>query len=121
MGCVLLCAPEVDTKSYANPLKEGVHFFRVESPENALDIIASVDEATWQQMSDACRTWYTDNASVEGSFKVTMAAVKEFSRKTGRVGSATTAALAQRGGLKFETIFSLAKATEQQNGEQTVH
>jgi len=121
MGCVLLCAPEVDTKSYANPLKEGVHFFRVESAENALDIIASVDEATWQQMSDACRTWYTDNASVEGSFKVTMAAVKEFSRKTGRVGSATTAALAQRGGLKFETIFSLAKATEQQNGEQTVH
>lgn len=116
MGCVLLCAPEVDTKSYANPLKEGVHFFRVESAESALDIISSIDEATWQQMSDACRTWYKENASVEGSFKVTTAAIKQFSRKT----SASTS-MPQNGGLKFETLFSFAKATERQNGDQAVY
>ena len=116
MGCVLLCSPEVDTKSYANPLKEGVHFFRVESAESALDIMSSIDEATWQQMSDACRTWYNENASVEGSFKVTMAAIKQFSRKT----SASTS-MPQNGGLKFETLFSLARATNQQNGDETVH
>jgi hypothetical protein len=131
MGCVLLCAPEVDTENYANPLKEGIHFFRVSSAEHALDIIQSVDEATWQQMSDACRSWYNENASVEGSFKVTMAAIKQFSRKSGAVG---TTAIQSQGGLKFETLFSLGKGqqhiqqptqqpTQQphQNDVQTVH
>lgn len=119
MGCVLLCAPEVDTENYVNPLKEGIHFFRVASAEHALDIIGSIDETRWQQMADACRIWYNENASVEGSFKVTMAAIKQFSRKSAAVG---TTAIQSQGGLKFETLFSLGKGQQpSQNDVQTVH
>ena len=72
-GTVPLCAPEVDMTNYINPPKEGVHFIRVQKPE---DIVAAVkiSESKWQEMSSAGRRWWLENASAEGMFRLTMAA-----------------------------------------------
>jgi hypothetical protein len=71
MGCVPVCAPEVDMDAYENPPVEGVHYFRVKDVEEALAVVARTDKETWEKMSVAGRTWWRENCSVEGSFKLT--------------------------------------------------
>jgi len=72
-GTVPLCSPEVDMKSYMNPPKEGVHFIRVQKPEDITAAI-KISESKWQEMSSAGRRWWLENASAEGMFRLTMAA-----------------------------------------------
>ena len=71
MGCVPVCAPEVDMENYANQPREGIHYIRASSPEDAKQKIAAVSEEQWAIMSAACIQWWSDNASAEGSWKLT--------------------------------------------------
>jgi hypothetical protein len=71
MGCVPLCAPDVDMESYANPPQEGVHYIRVHSPEDLSTKVRSISEEQWVTMSAACRQWWQENASAEGSWNLT--------------------------------------------------
>ena len=71
MGCVPIVAPEVDMSSYAEPPEEGLHYFRVRSPEEAR-IATSVTPDRWTVMSAACRDWWQRNASAEGSWALTV-------------------------------------------------
>ena len=70
MGVVPLFAPEVDN-TYYEPLQEGVHFLRVNSPEDVRKVIDSVSESQWKRMHDAGQKWYQRNASPSGSFLIT--------------------------------------------------
>jgi hypothetical protein len=70
MGCVPVVAPEVDMIHYANPPEEGLHYFRVTSPEEAL-AVTSITPDRWVVMSAACKDWWQKNASAEGSWKLT--------------------------------------------------
>lgn len=70
-GTVPVVAPDVDMSNYANPPQEGVHFLRIQSPEEAKEVTESMDESQWSQMSEACRKWWLENASVEGSWTLT--------------------------------------------------
>ena len=69
-GTVPVCSPEVDMDNYANPPKEGVHYFRVQNPEEALEKISKNSE-TWHLMSEACKVWYKENCSVDGIWNLT--------------------------------------------------
>ena len=71
MGCVPVVSPEVDMDSYAEPLIEGVHYIRVQTPEEATQKINACTEETWEPMSQACRAWWKRNASCEGMFELT--------------------------------------------------
>ena len=71
MGCVPVCASEVDIDTYANPPQEGVHYIRVNSPEEVSGKVASISEEKWAAMSAACIQWWQENASAEGSWKLT--------------------------------------------------
>ena len=71
MGCVPVCAPEVDMESYANPPQEGVHYIRVNGPEEISVKVASIPEEKWAAMSAACIQWWRQNASTEGSWALT--------------------------------------------------
>lgn len=75
MGCVPVCAPEVDMDNYANPPHEGVHYIRVSSPDEAKEKLKTVSEAQWAHMSAACKAWWQTNASAEGSWALTKALV----------------------------------------------
>jgi hypothetical protein len=70
MGCVPVVAPEVDMTNYAEPPVEGLHYFRVASPEEAKQITAVTAER-WTVMSAACRDWWKRNASVDGMWQLT--------------------------------------------------
>ena len=77
MGCVPICAPEVDMNSYAVPPLEGVHYLRVNSPEEAREKVASVSKEAWEVMSAAGRAWWKENCSVQGSFALTQKLVSQ--------------------------------------------
>ena len=70
MGCVPVVAPEVDMSSYADPPLEGLHYFRVQNPEEAKQV-TQVTPDRWTVMSAACRDWWSRNASAEGMWRLT--------------------------------------------------
>jgi hypothetical protein len=70
MGCVPVVAPEVDMSSYADPPVEGLHYFRVQSPEEA-NAVTRMTAERWTVMSAACKDWWVRNASVEGLWSLT--------------------------------------------------
>jgi hypothetical protein len=71
LGTVPIVAADVDMDSYANPPIEGTHFFRCATPEAVKAILDSTSEEQWVRMSQACREWWKQNASVEGSWLLT--------------------------------------------------
>ncbi len=86
MGCVPVCAPEVDMTHYANPPEEGLHYIRVQHAEEAKQKLKAITKEDWETMSSACKQWWRDNASAEGSWKLTTRLQKETSLPTLLVG-----------------------------------
>ena len=77
MGCVPIVAPEVDMDGYANPPKEGIHYFRAATPADAKRIATTTAPESWAEMSAAARTWWKANASVTGSWQLTQSLVEK--------------------------------------------
>jgi hypothetical protein len=71
MGTVPIVTPEVDMEHYAEPPKEGLHYFRVKSPEEVGPLLLDITAERWIVMSNACREWWTRNASVDGLWELT--------------------------------------------------
>jgi hypothetical protein len=76
MGCVPIVLKGVDMDSYAVPPVRGKHYLQVEKPED-VPIVARIDRETWEQMSAACISWWKENASCEGSFKLTARLIEQ--------------------------------------------
>jgi len=70
LGSVPIFAPEVDN-TYHEPLVEGLHFLRVDSPEQVKEKIDSTTKEQWIEMHEAGQDWFDRNASVHGSFNLT--------------------------------------------------
>jgi len=70
MGCVPIVTPGVDVENYAEPLKEGVHFIRVEGPQDVKKV-ATISKEVWAKMSQECHAWWERNASAEGMWALT--------------------------------------------------
>jgi hypothetical protein len=68
-GTVPVVSSDVCTDSYINPLMEGVHYLRVNAPEELNEKIGEIDEEKWTQMSNACKKWYYENTSANGLWK----------------------------------------------------
>ena len=77
MGAVPVVAPDVDMTNYANPPQEGVHYIRIQTPDEAKTMTETISEDQWAQMSAACRQWWKDNASAEGSWLLTKRLINE--------------------------------------------
>jgi len=70
LGVVPLLTDGVDT-TYYDPLIEGLHYFKVNSPSEAKGIIEKCSKSRWELMSNAGRRWYQRNCSTKGSFETT--------------------------------------------------
>jgi hypothetical protein len=70
MGCVPVCAPEVDM-TYAEPPVEGLHYLRAADPAAAKAAIENITPDRWMVMSVACRDWWKRNCSVDGAWELT--------------------------------------------------
>jgi hypothetical protein len=77
-GTVPLVMAGVDVANYDEPLVEGVHYIRVDKPEDVPAKLAAVSEEQWEVMSEACVAWYRRNASLEGAFIKTSAIIHSF-------------------------------------------
>jgi hypothetical protein len=60
-GTVLIVTPDVCFDAYLEPLVEGVHFVRVEKPEDIPSALAGINKDKWTEMSNACKDWYMRN------------------------------------------------------------
>ena len=70
-GTIPIITPDVDIDNYYNPPIEGVHYIRVNKPEDIPNKINSISQEKWEVMSKACIEWYHKNCTVQGSFNTT--------------------------------------------------
>jgi hypothetical protein len=61
LGTVPLILEGVSTRSYQEPLVEGLHFFRVKDPSDVTRVIAETSDEQWTKMSNAGREWFMRN------------------------------------------------------------
>ena len=61
VGTVPIVTEDVNTDSYLEPLIEGVHFFRIQTPAELRAIVEKTPEFKWRKMSNACIDWYRRN------------------------------------------------------------
>jgi hypothetical protein len=76
LGVVPIIADGVDL-TYYNKLTEGVHYLKVNTPEEVKPLIQSISNAKWEELSLAGRSWYQENCSPLGSFKTTIKIISE--------------------------------------------
>jgi hypothetical protein len=77
LGVVPIAVPEVDFTHYLVPPREGEHYFRATTPEEVRKIVAETTAEKWEAMSVACQTWWRQNASAEGMFRLTWARIQQ--------------------------------------------
>jgi hypothetical protein len=61
VGTVPIITPGVEIGTYADPPKEGVHYIRVNKPEEIPDKIKGISREQWKTMSAACVEWFNRN------------------------------------------------------------
>ena len=61
LGTVPIVVEGVNTDSFMEPLIEGKHFFRAESPKKLTSIIKNTSSEKWKKMSKNCVDWYIRN------------------------------------------------------------
>lgn len=61
LGTVPLITSEVSISSYYDQPIEGIHYFKVSTPEELNEIVESTQQETWEKMSSACYEWYQRN------------------------------------------------------------
>ncbi len=71
MGCVPVVTGDVDMENYANPPLEGIHYLKGQTPEELKEKMAAVTQDQWVKMSLSCQQWWKENASAEGSWRLT--------------------------------------------------
>lgn len=76
LGTVPIIAEGIDT-TYYNSLIEGVHYLKVNNPDEIKPLISSITKEKWIELSKAGMKWYEENCSPEGSFKTTMKIIHE--------------------------------------------
>ena len=65
LGTVPLIVEGISTRSYQEPLIEGVHFFRIRDPGDVTRIIKDTSEEQWKTMSQAGQAWFRRNVHSE--------------------------------------------------------
>jgi hypothetical protein len=71
-GTVPIVTPHVNTTAYQEPLVEGKHYVRVETPEEIPRVLASVTPEQWSTMSAACKDWYMRNVHSDSMWRTFM-------------------------------------------------
>ena len=78
LGTVPIVVSGVDMDDYDDPPVEGIHYIRVEKPEDVSAKLSGITEEQWEAMSEACVAWYRRNASIEGAFVKTADIIQRF-------------------------------------------
>jgi hypothetical protein len=71
-GTVPIIAGKCNIAGYLCAPVEGVHYFQISGPDEIAKIVEETSPQQWTRMSHACRQWWTENASPEGLFRLTL-------------------------------------------------
>jgi hypothetical protein len=82
-GTVPIVTPGVDVVNYAGSLKENIHYFKAETPEDVKNIVETTSLEKWTEMSIAGRAWWRRYASAEGLFRLTWGIINEAQHEHG--------------------------------------
>jgi hypothetical protein len=69
MGVIPLITDGVSLEYY-NKLIEGVHYIKINKPEDILQL-SNISKENWTIMSNNCIQWYNENCSPNGSYNIT--------------------------------------------------
>jgi hypothetical protein len=72
LGTVPIITPHVNVTSYIDPLIEGKHFVRINSPNEYKNKISQISQEEWERMSRNCREWYMKNVHSSNFWKNTI-------------------------------------------------
>jgi hypothetical protein len=72
VGTVPLVTPDVCLDAYMEPLIEGIHCIRVNTPEEIPDILSTINEQRWCELSNACKDWYMRNVHSDNMWRTFM-------------------------------------------------
>lgn len=75
-GTIPIVTKNVDT-TYYNALKEGVHYFKAESPNQVPEIVKNCSKDRWLEMSHNGKEWYKKNCSITGSYETTLKIIND--------------------------------------------
>ena len=78
LGTVPIVTEDVNTDSYLEPLVEGEHFFKIQSPAELRAIVETTPEPIWRKMSKACISWYKRNAYSDNAWQSMMHNILHF-------------------------------------------
>ena len=87
LGTVPIITPDVNMSSYANPPIENIHYFKVQNPEQITQVIQSVSEKQWTQLSLNCINWYRSNVHSVVSANRTLENIFGFTNTQFRFGT----------------------------------
>lgn len=67
-GTVPVITPEVSIDSFNDPPTEGIHYVRVNSPNEFKKVISAITKRGWEDMSRSCWEWYQRNVHSKHSW-----------------------------------------------------
>jgi len=62
LGTVPLITPDVNIDSYQDPPQEGKHFIRLDKEDDYHQVVNSITDEKWEEMSQNCVEWYMKNS-----------------------------------------------------------
>jgi hypothetical protein len=75
LGTVPIVVEGVNTDSFMEPLIEGKHFFRADSPKKLTSIIKNTSSEKWKKMSKNCVEWYMRNVHSKNAWSVMLSRI----------------------------------------------
>jgi hypothetical protein len=82
LECLALGTPLLITEGvcikHAPPLQEGIHYIRINNPDELAKVAESIDEEKWDLMSRECWKWFSENATIDNIFASLATRISEF-------------------------------------------
>lgn len=72
LGTVPIITPHVNVTSYIDPLIEGKHFIRINTPDEYANKISQITQEQWEIMSRNCKEWFMKNVHSSNFWKNTI-------------------------------------------------
>lgn len=120
LGVVPLLTEDVDTHYY-DPLIEGLHYYKVKSPDEAKKIMDTCTQARWDFMSNAGKRWYQRNSTSKGSFNTTKRIVERNRRKSPLKNTSLTAITTMATDTCYKDLQLMLYSLYQYHNEMSVY
>lgn len=72
VGTVPIVTPDVCLNAFMEPLIDGVHCIRVNTPEEIPVLLSTINDQRWYELSKSCKEWYMRNVHSDNMWRTFM-------------------------------------------------